>query len=326
MRRREFIAGVGSMAAWPVTARAQRIRRIALLTGWSEGDAARSAQVGDFIERLAQLGWVHGQNAQIDLRWGNADVDRMRFLAKELIELRPDVIFASTTPATAALHRETSLIPIVFVTVSDPIGAGFVGSLPRPGGNITGFINIEAGLGGKWLQLLHDIAPAVQRVAMMFNPDTAPGNGNYFLPSFEATARSLMIEPITAAVRSDAEINAVIKSLGEASGGLVVMTDSFTGIHHGAIISAAARHKVPATFDSASDAREGALLAYGPNARDLMRRGADYVDRVLRGTVPSDLPVEVPTKFELTINLKTAKALNLTIPEALLATADGVIQ
>jgi putative tryptophan/tyrosine transport system substrate-binding protein len=225
------------------------------------------------------------------------------------------VIFACTTPATAALHRETSIIPIVFVTVSDPIGAGFVSSLPRPGGNITGFINIEASLGGKWLQLLHDIAPAIQRAAIMFNPDTAPGKGSYFLPSFESTARSLTIEPIIAAVRSDAEINTVIKSLGEVSGGLVVMTDSFTGIHHGAIISAAARHKVPTTFDSASDAKEGALLGYGPNYVDLMRRGADYVDRILRGTVPSDLPVELPTKFELVINLKTAKALGLTIPE-----------
>jgi putative ABC transport system substrate-binding protein len=328
MRRREFIAGLGATTVSPLAARAQRrerVGRVGLLAGWAERLPYRS-WINLFVERLGQLGWVAGQNARIDERWGNADVERMRSLAKELIELRPEVIFASTTPATAALHRETSSIPIVFVVVSDPVGAGLVRSLSRPGGNITGFINIEEGLGSKWLQLLHEIAPRLRRVAIMFSPETAPGGGKYFLPTFEATARSLAIEPIAAAVRNDGEIETVIKSLGELNGGLVVMTDSFTGVHRDAIISAAARYRVPTTFDGAISARAGALLSYGPDYPDIMRRGAGYVERILRGTDPGDLPVEVPTKFELVINQRTAEALGLTVPETLLATADEVIQ
>jgi putative tryptophan/tyrosine transport system substrate-binding protein len=329
MRRREFIAGLAGAAAWPVVARAQRqerVRHVAALMGWNESDPEYRSWIKLFVDRLAQLGWVDGQNARVDQRWGNGEVERMRSFAKELVELKPDVIFVCTTPATAALHRETRNIPIVFVVVSDPVGAGFVRSLPRPSGNITGFINVEAGLGSKWLELLHEIAPSIRRVAIMYNPDTAPGNGRYFLPSFEAAARSLSVEPLTAAVHSDADIEAAINSLGQTNGGLVVMTDSFTGVHHGTIISAAARNKVPTTFDSAHDAREGGLLSYGPNYPDIIRRGAAYVDRILRGTEPGDLPVEVPTKFDLAINLKTAKALDLTVPQSLLALADEVIE
>ncbi len=329
MRRRAFIAGLGGAAICPLVARAQRqerMRRVVFFTGWSESLPTYRSFINAFTERLRQLGWVDGQNARIDQRWANADVERIRSLAKEVIELRPDVIFACTTPATAALHRETSNIPIVFAVVSDPVGAGLVRSLSRPGGNITGFINIEEGLGSKWLQLLHEIAPHLQRVGIMFNPETAPGGGRYFLPSFEATAQSLAIEPIRAAVHDDGEIEAAIKSLGESNGGLVVMTDSFTGVHQNAIISRAARYRVPTTFDGAFPAREGALLSYGPDYPDIMRRAAAYVDRILRGTDPSDLPVEVPTKFELVINQRTAKALGLNPPETLLATADEVIE
>jgi putative ABC transport system substrate-binding protein len=330
MRRREFIAGLGGAAAlaMPGIAGAQqgeRMRRVAVLMGWSEIETYRSWFIA-FVERLAQLGWTDGRNVRIEQWWTDADIDRTRAFANELIELQPDVILAGTTPVTAALRRATRTIPIVFVLVADPVGAGFVAGLPRPGGNITGFINVEAGMGSKWLELLREIAPRISRVSIMFNPDTAPGGGNYFLPSFEAAARSLSIAAIMARVHSDAEIETAISSLGQAHGGLVVMTDSFTGVHRGTIISAAVRNNVPAIFDGVNSAIEGGLLAYGPNYPDMFRRAAAYVDRILRGAAPGDLPVEVPTKFDLAINLKTAKALGLTVPNTLLVSADKVIE
>jgi putative ABC transport system substrate-binding protein len=211
--------------------------------------------------------------------------------------------------------------------VSDPVGAGFVASLPQPGGNITGFINVETSMAGKWLQLLKDVAPSVRRVAMMFNPDTAPGGGSYFLPPFEAAARSFAVEAIRAPVRSDAEIEAVITGLArEPGGGLVVMTDGFMVVHRGSIIPRAARNNVPAVYAEAVSSREGGLLSYGANSLDVFGRAASYVDRILRGAKPADMPVQIPTKFELVINPKTAKALGLAIPPALLATADEVIE
>ena len=251
----------------------------------------------------------------------------MRTFAKELVELRPDVILAGTTPVTAALQRETSTIPIVFVLVSDPVGAGFVAGLPRPGGNITGFTNIEAAFGGKWLEMLKEIAPRVRRVAIMFNPDTAPGGGAYFLDPFEAAARSLAVEPITSRVRSDAEIEAVIASLGREQAGLVIMANSFMQVHQGTVISLAARNNVPAIgADLPIFAREGGLISYGSNFSDIFRRAAPYVDRILRGANPGDLPVQAPTKYELVINLKTAKALGLDVPLSLQQRADEVIE
>jgi putative ABC transport system substrate-binding protein len=333
MRRREFIAGLGGAASapalWPLAARAQqgeRVRRIGVLMGWSENDPEARFNFAAFVLRMAQLGWVEGRNLRIDQRWTNADVDRARAFAKELVALAPDVILAGTTPVTAALSRETGEIPIVFAVVSDPVGAGFVAGLARPGGNVTGFINVEAAMGGKWLALLKEIAPQIKRAAIMFNPDTAPGGGSYFLGSFEAAARSLAVETVTARVRSDADIETAIGSLGRDRAGLVLMTDSFIGIRQPAIISIAARNNVPAIFEVAGFARSGGLMSYGPNLADIFRRAAGHVDRILRGAKPADLPAEVPTKFDLVINLKTAKALGLSVPLTLLATADEVIE
>ena len=330
MNRRDLITLVGgAAAAWPLVARAQQngVRRIGVLMGWAESDPDAKADLAAFVQGLAQLGWAEGRNVQIDYRWANGDVERMRTFAKELVGLRPNVILANTTPVTAALQRETRAIPIVFVIVSDPVGAGLVASLARPGGNLTGFINVEASLGGKWLELLKEFAPRVRRSAIMFNPDTAPGGGSYFLGSFEAAAQSLAVEPMTTPIRSDAEIERTIVSLGrEPDGGLVVMTDGFMQVHRVAVISAAARNNVPAVYADSILVKDGGLLSYGANSLDIFRRAVSYVDRILRGTMPGDLPVQVPSLFELVINLKTAKALGLTVPPSLLAIADEVIE
>jgi ABC-type uncharacterized transport system substrate-binding protein len=330
LKRREFITLVsGAAVVWPVAARAQqreRMRRIGVLMGWSQNDLYRS-WVDVFVQGLAQLGWVDGRNVQIDVRWAGGDVGLMGTFAKELSELQPDVIFAGTTPVTAALQRETRTIPIVFVVVSDPIGAGFVAGLPRPGGNITGFINAEATMGGKWLEILKEIAPDVKRAGIMFNPDTAPGGGTYFLGAFEAAARSLAVEPIVLRVHNDAEIETGTVSLGHKQAGLVIMTDSFMAVHQATVISSTARNNVPTMgADLQSFAREGGLLSYGANFPDIFRRAAPYIDRILRGANPAELPVQVPTKYDLVINLKTAKALGLIVPDKLLALADQVIE
>ena len=329
MRRREFIAGLGSAAAWPLAAQAQpaeRVRRIGALLGWSDDDRVERSYFTAFAEELARLGWSDGGNVRIDLRWTSAG-ERARMFAKELVALNPDVILSVTTPATGAVQRETRAIPIVFAVVSDPIGAGFAASLARPGGNITGFINVEGAMGGKWLSLLKDTAPHINRAAIMFNPDTAPGNGNYFLGSFEMAAAAMSIEPVAMRVRSDTEIEADIASLGRDGGGLIVMTDSFMSDHRLTVISAAARSRVPAVFGAINpDASEGALISYGPSLTDLFRRAAGYVDRILRGAKPAELPIQLPIKFELVINLRTAKALGLTVPQSILLRADEVIE
>jgi putative tryptophan/tyrosine transport system substrate-binding protein len=250
-----------------------------------------------------------------------------QLFAKELVELQPDVIIVGGTPNTAALRRETRTIPIVFVNVSDPVGAGFVAGLPHPGGNITGFIDLETGMASKWLDLLTQIAPGVERVAMMFNPDTAPGGGSYFRPSFEAAARSLQVEQIAAPVHSDAEIETVITSLGrEPGGGLVVMADTFTLVHRKPIIWLAAQNNIPAIYWQSVFARDGGLLSYGPDQADNWRRSASYVDRILRGAKPADQPVQLPVKFEMALSAKTAKALGLTVPQSILLRTDVVIE
>jgi putative ABC transport system substrate-binding protein len=330
MRRREFITLLGgAVAALPLSARAQqteRVRRIGVLMGWSESTLERS-WFETFVQGLARFGWVEGQNLRIELRWGNADVERVRSFARELVELRPDVILCGTTPATAALQRETRTIPIVFVVVSDPVGAGLVTSLPRPGGNITGFINIEAAMGGKWLQLLKEISPRTSRAAIMFNPDTAPGGGRYFLDSYEAAARSLGVAAATAPVRSDADIENVMTSLAREQAGLIVMTDSFTFVHRATITTLASRNRMPVVYpEPVFSKEEGGLIAYGPNYQDLFRRAAEYVDRILHETRPADLPVQIPAKFDLVVNLKTARALGLSVPPTLLVAADEVIE
>jgi putative ABC transport system substrate-binding protein len=331
MRRREFIAGLGSAAAWPVVVRAQqgdRVRRIGVLMNADENDPEGKVWLSEFTQALAELSWTDGVNLRMEVRWTSDSVDRMRVFAKELVGLRPEVILAGGTPVTAALQRETQTIPIVFAAVSDPVGDGFVTSLPRPGGNLTGFINMEASLAGKWLEMLTEIAPGVKRVALMFNPDTAPGGGTYYLPAFEAAARSLKVEPITAPVHSDAEIEMAITSLGaEPGGGLIVMPDGFMIVHSAPIILLAARKNVPAVYPwSFVVAKDGGLTSYGPDFRDIYRRAAPYVDRILKGAKPADLPVQLPIKFQMAINLKTAKALGLTVPQSILLRADEVIQ
>jgi putative ABC transport system substrate-binding protein len=254
--RRTFIAGLGSAAAWPLVARAQQgeqARRLGVLLGWDDNDTLAETWYSGFTQSISELGWTDGRNLRTDVRWAAGNIGRMRMYAKELVGLGPEVILASSTPVTAALQRETQTIPIVFAGISDPVGAGFVASLARPGGNITGFINIEAAIGGKWLQLLTEIEPAIKRAAIMFNPDTAPGAGTYYLTAFE-------------------------------------------------------------------------LLSYGADYRDIFRRSASYIDRILHGEKPAELPVQVPTKFEMAVNLKTAKALGLTVPQSILLSADEVIE
>ena len=330
MKRREFISLLGGAAAtWPVAARAQqpeRMRRVGVLMGYAQSDPSAQSFFAGFVQSLQELGWIVGQNVAIEDRWAGGDINRIQKFARELVEVQPDVILSNTTPVTVALHQETHTIPIIFVIVSDPVGAGLITSLAQPGGNITGFINLEASMGGKWLEMLKEIAPGVRRAAIMFNPDTAPGAGSYFSPSFNAAAQSLGVEPITAAVRSDADIEKAITALGrESGGGLVVSADGFMVVRRRSIISVAAQNKVPAIFFTPAFPKDGGLLAYGADSLDVFRRAGPYVDRVLRGTKPSDLPVQVPVKFELVINLKTAKTLGLEVPPTLLARADVVI-
>jgi putative ABC transport system substrate-binding protein len=301
-------------------------RRIGVLMGWGESDPEYRTYLGEFFLEMARLGRADGRDLHVEQRLTNAEFARITPYAKELVELKPGVILCGTTPVTAALHRETSVIPIVFAVVSDPVGAGLVASLSRPGGNITGFINEEAAMGGKWLGLLKEIAPAIKRAAIMFNPDTAPGGGNYFLGSFEAAARTLAVESMTTPVRSDRDIEAAISRLGSEQSGLVVMTESFMGFHRAAVIASATRYKVPSIMDIAAFARDGGLIGYGADNADLFRREAGYVDRILRGSKPADLPVQVPTRFNFVINLKTARALGLTVPATLLAITDEVVE
>jgi putative ABC transport system substrate-binding protein len=328
MRRREFIAGLGSAAAWPVVAWAQqgeRVRRIGALMPGDENDPALKTYVSAFAQALADLGWTDGRNVRMDFRWAGGDINRIRAFAQELVGLQPDIIVASSTPVTAALQQETRTIPIVFVTVSDPVVSGIVAALNQSGGNITGYALYETPLAGKWLELLSEIAPGLKRAAIMFNPDTAPVS--VYISSFETAARLLKVVPIAAPVHSDVEIETAIIDLGREPGvGLVVMPDTFTLVHRGSIILAAARNNVPAVYSRSDYARDGGLLSYGVDQVDTWRRAAPYVDRILRGAKPGDLPVQFSAKYELILNLKTAKALNLEIPSKLLALADEVIE
>jgi putative ABC transport system substrate-binding protein len=328
IRRREFIAAVGSAAAWPILASAQQggqVRRVGVLMPYDENDPVAKTWVSAFTQALAGLGWTDGRNVRMDLRWAGPDINRIRVLAQELVGLQPYIILTTSTPATVALRRETRTIPIVFVNVGDPVAAGLVARLDRPSGNITGFASFEASLGGKWLELLSEIAPGLKRAAIMFNPDTTLVS--IFMPSLEAAARSLKVEPIIAPVHGEAEIETAITALGrEPGGGLVVMPDVFTVAHRAPIISAAARDKAPAVYWVSDFVRDGGLLSYGFDQADGFRRAATYVDRILRGEKPGELPVQFPTKFEMTVNLKTAKALGLTVPLTLQAIADEIIE
>jgi putative ABC transport system substrate-binding protein len=330
MRRRDFITLVGGVAAsLPQAVRAQQgeRRRIGVLVGYAESDPEAQSFLKAFVHALQALGWTDGGNLRIDVRWAGADAARIPALAKELVELKPDVICCNSTPVTDAVVRATKTIPIVFTIVSDPVGAGFVASLARPGGNVTGFINVESSMAGKWLELLKEITPDVKRVAIMFNPETAPGRGLYFLRPFEAAAPSFTVEPIAAPVHNDGDIEKVITSLGREPGrGLVVETDSFLLVHRATVITQAARNKVPAIYPLSIFAKDGGLLSYGASNIDVFRRAAPYVDRILRGTKPGELPVQVPTQYEMTLNLKTAKALGINVSLSLQQRADEVIE
>lgn len=330
MRRRDFIAVVSGAVAWPLAARAQqadRIRRIGVLMAYASTDPEGQALLAEFTRHLAEFGWAEGRNLRIDVRWGGSNVDLLHTFAKELIGLKPDVLLASSTPTTTALARQTQTIPIIFTLVADPVGARFVASLSRPGGNITGFSVLEASVASKSFELLRELAPDIKRVAMMFNPDTAPIVNSMVMPVFETTAKSFNIAPIAAPVRSDAEIEILITSLGREPGGaLFGGPDSFLTNHRATIISLAARNHLPTVFENPVFVRDGALVSYAADFRDNFGRSARYVDNILRGAKPSELPVQMPVKYLLSINLKTAKALGLTVPQTLLLAADEVIE
>jgi putative ABC transport system substrate-binding protein len=332
MKRRELLTLLGGAAVtWPLRTRAQqsgRVRRIGVLLGNAEGDTQAVAGLAAFKTGLQELGWIDGRNIQIDYRFAAADVDRMQTFAKELVVLQPDLIMGQTTPVIAALQRETKTIPIVFIIVSDPVGSGFVASLPHPGGNITGFINIEASLSGKWIEMLKEIVPRCTHAAFLFNPETAPYFAFYERP-FDAAARSSGIEPIATPVHTAADIERVFESLGgRPDTGLVLPPDVFTGMktNLALITSLAARYHVPTIYPYRYMVAAGGMISYGIDNTDLYRRAPTYIDRILKGAKPADLPVQLPTKFELAINLKTAKALGIDIPATLLGRADEVIE
>jgi putative ABC transport system substrate-binding protein len=318
MRRRQFIAGLGSAAAWPVVAQTQqgdRMRRIGVLMPFDENDPEGKPRVSAFTQALADLGWTEGSNVLIELRWGGGDINRIQALAQELVGRQPAIILPNGNPSTAAVQRETRTIPIVFVNVGDPVASGIVARLDHPSANLTGFASNEASLGGKWLELLSEIAPGLKRAALMFNPVMATAA---HIPSFEMAAQSLKVMPITAPVHRDAEIETAIIALArEPRGGLVVNSDAFTIVHRARIILAAAQNNVPVVFATSVFVRDGGLLSYGPDRVDIWRRAATYVDRILRGANPGDLPVQFPTKS------KAAAGSTRSVDQRCLSDADS---
>jgi putative ABC transport system substrate-binding protein len=330
MKRREFVGLLGGTVAlpwlaWPAAVAAQqtgRARRIAALWPFHEADPDGQAALDTLLSGLRNLGWV---DIQIESRWGGGDVERTRAYAAELASLSPDVIFAHYNAQLAPLSQQTRTIPIVFVGASDPVGAGYVASLPHPGGNITGFTLFEPTLAGKWLGALKEIAPGLTRVALLINPDTAVLRGTFYSQAFEAAAASLGVEPITAKVFNTSDIEVAIRSLAP-TGGLIVAPDTFSEINGDLIVSLAAQHHVPAVYAISRFAKRGGLMSYGPSLPDAVKRATLYIDRILRGEKPADLPVQAPVKFDLVVNLKTAQALGLTIPESFLQRADEVIE
>jgi putative tryptophan/tyrosine transport system substrate-binding protein len=331
MRRREFITLLGgAAAAWPLAARAQqgdRMRRIGVLMGYAESGSSGQALIAAFRDGLQKFGWTEGRNTRIDIRWAiPSDAESIRRFAKELVALQPDLIISSTTPITAALLQQTRTIPIIFPALSDPVGSGFVASFSRPGGNVTGFNVSEPTQTGKWVELLKEIAPRVTRVAMLFNPASAP-YAEYWLDPFKSAAASFAMEAISAPIRDESELNSVVATqASEPNSGLIAMPDSFTIAYRLEIISLAGRYRLPAVYPFRFFAEVGGLLSYGVDLVDNYRRVATYVDRILKGEKPSELPVQAPVKFELVINLKTAKTLGLEVPPTLLARADEVIE
>src|SRR5262245_16149727 len=329
MRRREFFSLVGGVAAWPLTARAQqgeRMRRIGVLMGLPEGVADTNVRIEGLRQGLGALGWSEGRNVRIDYRFAPAGA-RAQALAKELVALQPDVIVSHASPATGALQRETRTIPIVFTAVADPIGSGFVASLAQPGANITGFLLYEGSITGKWLAMLRDMVPALARATLVINPKTA-AYYEFYLRAAQAAASSLGVELVFGPIGgAHAEIERAFEAFARTSnGGLLLPPDTNTNTHRDLLIALAARHRLPAVYSDRSFVVAGGLMCYSTAVADMFRTAATYVDRILRGAKPADLPVQVPTKYETVINLKTARALGLTVPPGLLVAADEVIE
>jgi putative ABC transport system substrate-binding protein len=328
MRRRDFIALVGgAAAAWPLTARAQqgeRMRRIGVLMNLAADDPEGQARIAAFHQGLQEWGWTLGRNARIDVRWA-VDADNSRHYAAELVALAPDVILASASAAMGSLQQATRRVPIVFVSIVDPVGAGFAESLARPGGNATGFMSYEYSLSGKWLELLKEIAPSVTRAAVLRDPAVGSGTGQYAI--IQAVAQSLGVELRPMDVRDPGEIERAIVAFAQVpNGGLIVVGAPSAGVHRNLIVTLAARHQLPTVYPFSYFVRSGGLIAYGPDLVPPYRRAAGYVDRILKGEKPADLPVQAPTKYELVINLKTAKTLGLSVPDSVLARTDEVIE
>jgi putative ABC transport system substrate-binding protein len=328
MRRREFISLLGGAAAvWPLAAIAQQadqVRRIGVLSNIGESDLEAQSMVTALHEELRKLGWIDGRNLRVDHRWAAGNPERATAFAKELVALKPEVIVGHTTPSVIALRKQTGIIPIVFVQISDPIGSGFITNLARPDGNLT---NFESSMVGKWVELLKEIAPGVERVAFLFNPQTAPYVTRYYQGPLETSARSLGLQPSASPVHDASEMeSAVIAFSREPGGGLIVMPDSFNIVHRNQIIALATLHRLPIISPYRFMVEEGGLMSYGVEPVELFRRAAAYVDRILKGAKPAELPVQAPTKFELVINLKAAKAIGLTVPSQLLARSDQLIE
>jgi putative tryptophan/tyrosine transport system substrate-binding protein len=327
MQRRDFITPLGSAVAWPLTARAQqsgRVRRIGVLNGTAP-TGQNSAAYAAFLRRLGELGWTDGRNVRIEVRWANSDLGLMRSYGTELAGHSPDVFLVQSNPALAVLRPLAGNTPIVFVHVADPVGSGFVASLARPGGNITGFTNFEPSMGSKWLQTLNQLAPHVTHAAALFHPET-PANVAFWREA-EAAAAKVGISVVAAGVHDAGEVERAITAVAvQPNGGLVIYPHTVTEVHLRLIIELAGKYRLPAVYPFRYHAEAGGLLSYGVDALDLVPRAADYVDRILKGAKPADLPVQAPTKFELVINLKTAKALGLDVPTTLLARADEVIE
>jgi putative ABC transport system substrate-binding protein len=327
LRRREFITVLGAAAAWPLAARAQQqaMRRVGVLMTNAEHDPEPQAWISAFKDGLRSLGWVQDRNLRIEDRWGASDQKRLRTYAAELVEMAPDVIFAGATPALTALYEQTRSIPIVFTQVSDPVKLGFVTSLARPGGNITGFTNFEYPIGGKWLDLVKDTVPRATRVAVIFDPDYPPQIA--YLQAIEAAAPSLGFQVTRAVVRNAAEMeNAIIAFAQQPNGALLVVPNAATILHRARIIALAARYGLPAVYPYRFFVTDGGFISYGVDLPGLYREAASYVDRILKGAKPGDLPVQLASRFELVVNLKTAKALGLTISEPFLQHADEIIE
>jgi len=329
MKRRAFITLLGGAAvAWPLGARAQqpeRMRRIGVLLNFAEDDPDAQAQNSAFVQALQQLGWTDGRNVRIDTRWTGGDPARTSNYVAELIALEPDVILGDGTTVLGSLLQATRRVPIVFLLVTDPVGGGFVNSLARPGGNATGFTNFEYSMSGKWLELLKEIAPNVIRAAVLRNPAISSGIGQF--GAIQSVAPSLGVELRPIDVRDTSEIEREVAAFAAVSnGGLIVTSSGLTNLHRDLIITLAARYKLPAVYSYRFFITRGGLISYGANFADQFRRAAGYVDRILRGEKPADLPVQAPTKYELVVNLKTAKALDLAVPQSILARADDVIE